>query len=129
MREIDGFVVFLLSLNRDVLELLSLLRCFSVVPEEVLADEADCATEENRCEDDQRQARRHDHAPIRSALVDAQDQAKRNSPADQACVPNEGELFPSDLLRVVFLVTAELEESKETERAEASPNDDHDELD
>ena len=112
---IDGFQLLLLFL-RDVLE-------------ETIPEKSDCAAEKDRCEDDQCEACGDDDTAVGKRVVDTQHQTKGNSTADKPSVPNESQLFPGDLLGIVLLILAALEEADESEGAKATPDKDDEEFD
>ena len=109
--------------------LLGLIICFTLISKEALGNEAYCAAKEDSGEDDQSQARRHYHTAMLMSWVDLEDESEGNCTANQTCIPDERQLLPSNLLRALSFVTAELEQSEEPESAQCSPDQDDKELD
>ena len=116
-------------LDRHILDSLGFVCGLSSVTEQTAVDEPDRATEDDRCEDDQREAGRDDHSSIGVRFVDPQHETKSDCTSDQTSIPDERQLFPGDLFGVFALIATKFEQAEESKSAQATTNYDNQEFD
>ena len=95
------------------------------VSEEASTDQAHCAAEENSCEYDQGEARRHDQVSARKGSIDSQDKTESNGATDQSSVPHEGQLRERQSQWIVLLISAKLQQANESNRGASTADDSH----